>query len=607
MSQVNFFPYAYPDESLFSLISRYHQLSGNLDDRATLTELFGKHTLIVTSHLPSLIDIFTSNIPTGAGVDSQMVIDRYTVFPYYRPFLSERQHLNAIAMMKGGSANGLKTMMGIVPSQTRSSNNCYRFCAECVIHDAEQYGQAYWHRAHQLPLVWICHEHRIQLYELDPRWVSLNRHRLFLPTDSEVIGCSKKISVEPLHLGLLTDIGTHSKALLDANLGTICQRKLRLAYLQMAAKFDLVNANGRLRIRNLSSAIERRILKLPDLDDFKFLRSNSSGIHDWATGLLRKPRKSAHPLKHLFLICSLNGDLKTITNVSSTERKINISKETIPSLPLNALDLQLRELLIEDKKSLRQCSQILNLSVTTLRVEATRLKIEISVRPKALKESQLIVLRRALLTTASLKSISQTHLVSVVSLYRILRMYPEVALERDKLIFEMEKSKRREQFLVGAKEQFARHLPEYIWLYRHDRAWLTQTIKLLPQRVLSAKSRVDWESRDVRLAKEIQKYSKQLYASPRPVHVTKAALARGLQALSMIDKKLTKLPLTSMALNDAIETREQFQCRRLEWAAQHILKQQCHVPKWLLLRVAGLRSNISGTVLLMVNNLTRYR
>ena len=604
-SQVNFLPYGYPDESLFSLISRYHRLSGNLDDRATLTELFGKHTLIITSHLPSLIDIFVGNLPAGSKVDSQTVIDRYTVFPYYRPFLSERQHSQAIALMKGTTAIGLKTMMGLVPSQTRSSNNSYRYCDQCAARDEELYGQSYWHRAHQLPMVWICHEHGDPLYELDPSWVSLNRHRLFLPTDAKVIDCSKRIDIEARHCRLVNDIAILSEEVLNAQYGPICRKKLRVAYLQLARKLGLVTGNGRLRIQELTAWIKTKMLDLPDLNEFQFLRPNYSGAYDWATSLLRKARKSTHPLKHLFLIHSLGGNLDTIADVNVDAPRSKTSTKIIATPPANELEQKLRKLLIENKKSLRQCSQILKISVTTLRVEATRLKINVATRPKILNESQLITLRAALLSTASLKSISQIHLISVVSLYRILRMDPEIAQARDKLIFELERCKRRENFLVGNKAQFGRSLPDYAWLYRNDRDWLTQVIKSASPKVVIPKPRINWESRDAKFVEKVQKYSEQLYAAPKPVHVTKAALGRKLQALSMVEKHLAKLPLTSNALNEVIETREQFQCRRLRWAAQHILVDQHSVPKWLLLRVAGLRSDISGSVLSLANSLAK--
>jgi hypothetical protein len=603
--QVNFFPSGYPDESLFSLVSRYHQLSGNLDDRATLSELFGKHTLIVTSHLPSLIDVFIGNLPSGSKVGSQTIIDQYTVFPYYRPFLSERQHSQAMALMKGDTANGLKTMMGLVPSQTGSSGNCYRFCDRCKSYDVEQYGQPYWHRAHQLPMVWICHEHGVPLYELNSSWVSLNRHRLFLPTAVNVLEHAEKIDVEERHFSLLNDVAILSKELLDARHETICRRKLRATYLRMAKELDLANANGRLRIQELSACIKGKIFDLPDLVGFQFLRPNNFGAYDWATSLLRKARKSSHPLKHIFLMHSLNGDFDAFASVNDDVPKSRAPKPCDPPPPVQAMEQRLSKLIVEDKKSLRQCAQILKLSVTTLRIEATRLGIDVLTRPKILKENQLETLRQALLSTTSLKSIAQIHLVSVVSLYRILRMYPEVAQPREKLIFEMERSKRRANFIAGNKKLFARNLPDYAWLYRNDRDWLTHSIKSAPKKSLTSKPRIDWGRRDTKFVEDIQNYSKQLYDAPKPVHVTKAALGRKLNALSMLEKHLSKLPLTAIALDQAIETREQFQCRRLKWAAQHILIEQHSVPKWMLLRVAGLRPDISGPILSLANSLTR--
>ncbi|GAI24583.1 unnamed protein product, partial [marine sediment metagenome] len=42
--RLHYFPSRLPDETLHSRVSRLHTLSGNLDDRHTLQDLFGSHT-----------------------------------------------------------------------------------------------------------------------------------------------------------------------------------------------------------------------------------------------------------------------------------------------------------------------------------------------------------------------------------------------------------------------------------------------------------------------------------------------------------------------------------------------------------------------------------
>lgn len=58
MHRLPFFPVLLPDESLHSLISRYHRLSGNPEERHTLHDAFGTHLLVATANLPSHLPTF---------------------------------------------------------------------------------------------------------------------------------------------------------------------------------------------------------------------------------------------------------------------------------------------------------------------------------------------------------------------------------------------------------------------------------------------------------------------------------------------------------------------------------------------------------------------
>lgn len=601
-----FFPASLPDESLFSLIARYHQLSGNSDDRDTLRELFGKHTFVVTSHLPSLIDTLVKILPSGAQIDALAIIDRHTVFPYYRPFLTERQISLSLAAMKGDSAIGLKTMMGLIASQV-GGGNFYRFCAQCAEQDDNLYGQPYWHRAHQLPAVQMCHEHGTSLYELDASWVNLHRHRLFLPTMPSVVDYAKKIAVEEKQSAWMRILAISSKQVLDAGLGPISPVRLRGIYRDMASDLGLVHSNGRLRIPDFSRWIQQQTLDLPATGAFQFVKTNDSCAPEWALGLMRKARKSTHPLKHLLLLHCLNGNWDSVVVGVHIDRKpasqTGFQTTSQPLMPSCTLSQQLRSMLVENKHSLRHCAQLLGQSITTLRVEATRLEIPISTRPKILNKAKLATLRTALTSTTPLKTLAQRFETSVVSLYRILRMHPDVACVREQLIFERERSVRRKRFSLGCQKSFSRGLPDYAWLFKHDRQWLSETVATAPKKKTIPAARIDWDKRDQAFAEAVMKHSKQLYAIHKPVWVTKASIGRSIRNLSILEKHLLKLPLTAKALVASIESTEDFQCRRLRWAALQVKEYHPVAPAWLLLRVSGLKPPVTGKVLNVLDQL----
>lgn len=601
-SRLLFFPAGFPDESLFSLIARYHRLSGNYDARDTLHDLFNKHTHVVTSHLPSQLDVLVSVLPYALKLTAQDIIDRHTIFPYFRPFLTERQVALSLIAMRGNSGTGLKTLMGLIASQM-GGGNCYRYCEQCAEFDIRVFGQAYWHRIHQLPAVQVCVEHNALLVELEASWVAQHRHSLFLPMETDVICHSRRAAISEQQKVRMLSLSVLSQQVLESGLVPIPAVTLRSTYCALASDLGLTQASGRIRITEFARRIQQETQSLSTRGALRSLQSGDAG---WALSLLRKTRTSTHPLKHLVLLQCLNGSFEHLKMGSAGVRK-NGALSTTHSPPTDVLDSglthSLREMLVESKYSLRRCAQLLNKSVTTLRVEAGRLGITIAKRPKKLYGATMAVLQEALQSTTPLNTLSKRHQISTVSLYRLLRMYPKVAEARKQRIFEHERSRRRKRFSLGYRNNLARSLPDYTWLYRHDKHWLNQAIDAVNHRTSPNSPRIDWEKRDHQFAEAVRLQSKVLYAQEKPVRVSKSSLGRTIGILSTLEKHLAKLPLTAAALETCVETTEQFQCRRIHWAIRQILAQQDSVPIWQLARKAGLKSPFSKEVLVLLASL----
>ena len=276
--------------------------------------------------------------------------------------------------------------------------------------------------------------------------------------------------------------------------------------------------------------------------------------------------------------------------------RVRIGATSQPPIPPCTLHHQLRSMLVDTKMTLRHCAQLLGLSTTTLRVEATRLGLQVSTRPKVLTQARLGALRAALVSTTTLKILAQRHVTSVVSLYRILRMHPDVASARDKLIMEQKRDIKRKRFSLGCRNTFVRKLPDYPWLYKHDRKWLGEMIATTLKRKAFPATRIDWKKRDQAFSTAVMKHSQQLYTTQKPVRVTKASIGRSMRKLSILEKHLLRLPLTAQALAENVESTENFQCRRLRWAALQVRQYHPTPSSWMLLRVAGLRSAGTGEV-----------
>lgn len=604
--RLQFFPSSYPDESLFSLVARYHRLSGHHDDRDTLHELFGKHTQIVSSHLPSLLDTLVSRLPRAMALDAQDIVDRHTLFPYYRPFLTERQVALSLAVMKGPSASGLKTLMGLIASQV-GGENCYRYCEQCSEQDVELVGQPYWHRAHQLPAVHVCAQHGTPLVELAASWVAQHRHQLFLPADKEVIRHAKHIFVSEQHREEMLAFSILSRQVLNSRLDIIPTRRLQDLYRSLASDLGFTHAGGRVKVVELSQRVRQQVSSLSASGAMQCLQRPASGPLEWAISLLRKSRNSSHPLKHLVLLRCLNGKIEHFLTAANETVKISRPfNRPLPSPAATSSVNQLRTMLLDHQYSLRRCAQLLGKSVTTLRIEAAQGGIPVAKRPKKLDGPTVAILTKALQSSTSLETLARRHQTSTVSLYRLLRMCPDAAQVREKLIFVNQRNRRRRRFVGGHPTILPRARADYAWLHRYDREWLTQTIEATPRRLIVHTARIDWGRRDQEKADAVRECSRGLYTLEKPIRVSRSAIGRKIGCLAVLEKHLIKLPLTAVALAECVETTAQFQCRRLSWAARQMY-QQGLPPSWQLMHMARLRPPLAKEVELLLNRLVnRY-
>jgi hypothetical protein len=131
----------------------------------------------------------------------------------------------------------------------------------------------------------------------------------------------------------------------------------------------------------------------------------------------------------------------------------------------------------------------------------------------------------------------------------------------------------------------------YARLYRGDRTWLNDNSPSLQQPSVSVNKRVDWEKRDQEVKIQVEKAVQEILQQDKPERVTlrKVGVITGLKAL--LEHKLDKLPLTKTYLEEAIESVEMFQDRRIKWAIELLEQKGEEVKAWKIMRIAGLKNN----------------
>ncbi len=156
---IAFFPEAYHDELLYSLLSRYHQRSGNARFVFTAEELYrnGKLTHpsidFVNAFTDDAMNWLTRVKPWG------IVAEQHTMFPALIRFLPLGRRKEAEEGVRRQNGNWKNLMCLPVLEERRY----LRFCPQCAKEDREERGETYWHREHQIPRVRVCPKHRLFL------------------------------------------------------------------------------------------------------------------------------------------------------------------------------------------------------------------------------------------------------------------------------------------------------------------------------------------------------------------------------------------------------------------------------------------------------------
>ena len=156
---IAFLPKAYPDELLYSRLSRYHQRSGYVRHISTAEDIYqaGKATHpsieFVNKYTDDAMAWLTKDVPW------ETVVEKHTMYPAYIRFLPLCRRKEAVEGVIVQDGNW-KNLMHLHASDEK---RYLRYCPLCAEEDRETYGETYWHRGHQIPHIRVCHKHGVFL------------------------------------------------------------------------------------------------------------------------------------------------------------------------------------------------------------------------------------------------------------------------------------------------------------------------------------------------------------------------------------------------------------------------------------------------------------
>lgn len=562
-------PFPYPDELLYSVITRYHLRMNNSSPKWTFRELFGTDNVIPTLDLPSHLDNLSARSQI-IGITSDQWIDEHTLYSYYAPFLPENRSRQLKQMMRSNDGSGIHTLVGITAS-SMERNGELRFCPSCYEVDIKRFGEPYWHRVHQAAGVMVCPEHRIVLHRITHP-VS-DRHGLtVLPISRHLFQSDPLVLPDPerTHLRLF-GIAQDVQLLLSVG-NSLHLYDSRDSLLHKLSEQGYLTPANRIRQREL----EMKLISHYGKELLELLNCMTYGNdYSWLAVATRKARRAVHPLRQLLLIRFLFGSFSSFLEQRDTSYS-PFGKGPWPCL--NKVADHYREPCIRHLKITR-CSDT-GRPVGTFTCSCgfcysrrgpdqgseDRYRIgRIKAFGPVWKNQLTVYMDKGLSYRAAAEKLG----VDTNTVIKYARLNPEYESIYDEVILPSASSLTMKT--EAPKKKRNTHNARYI--------------------------RVDWEKRDLELSWEVEEACNKMLADRemKPIRITYASIGKRIGKLALLEKHKDKLPITMAILSNRLETVDQFQIRRIGWAAEQ-MHDEFPIKRWKLIRKAGIRPGYSSAV-----------
>ena len=196
MLHIPYIPQPYPDEILGSWLARisFH------NTKFTWLEILRSCGFSdnYSNHFFDLIDYSEKNqrLFNTLGTSYEQVVQKLTTLPYWLTFSADNDGeilpgTTQIRMPLGLRSRKVTCISVLGLKRVQGEPTSPAFCVRCLSDDKKYHGEAYWHRAHQLPNVYFCNIHGCELHDGCPKCGKrvLPRAKGLMPIPQEVCDC----------------------------------------------------------------------------------------------------------------------------------------------------------------------------------------------------------------------------------------------------------------------------------------------------------------------------------------------------------------------------------------------------------------------------------
>ncbi|WP_416829293.1 TnsD family transposase [Ectobacillus polymachus] len=600
-----FFPFLYEDELFYSILARFHDYSGNENPKSSIKEIFGSNTVCATTTLPANLNQLCKRLPHKDSYNPSYFIEKHTLLPYYAPFILKERYTEIKVSMSEENGTALFMRLGRVAS-TIKSPKYFNYCIECVANEMKTQGEVYWHRTHQVEGVKICPKHRTWLIKSQVPFSERKHKHEFIPLENSirVSNSVDKVTTSKSDFEHLLYIADQTYYLLNNKIEPLGLENLQKYYLERLQGRGLASVAGRIRWQELISLFNCYYSQEFLLDINCFVDSDKEDT--WLHKVLRKPRVSCHPLRHILILGFLG---ETILSMVSQIGAISYKPfGSGPWLCLNKAADHFQKPIINSCVITRDYKTGLPVGTFSCscgfvfsrkgpdKTNEDQFKIGRIKEFGCVWKEKLTCLSQ---TGLSLRAMARILGADPMTIKKMLTSNVEGPQNKSPSRNTEEIQKYREQWVLLLKKNKDKSITQlrsvnpkvYAWLYRNDKDWLKNnypsTTKVTSNKGIT---RINWEKRDYEMAIQVEKIIESILSEKNKlIRVTKNEIGRRLGKLTALNKGLEQLPKTKKLINQGTESVEQFQMRRIKYVINEFRKTISSIKEWEVIRKAGLK------------------
>ncbi|TEB10488.1 hypothetical protein Psfp_04160 [Pelotomaculum sp. FP] len=555
-----------------STIARYHYYSGNVSMRETLVQVFGDRNALPSIAVPCRLKYFAGQLENEIYTP-EFWIRRHTILPYYLPFMDKRRKEQVVDAVNNNGGKRLFALIGMAAGGICRKSELY-YCPQCAVEDMSWYGEAYFHRVHQLEGVFVCDKHGCSLKEYPVAKEHVSRIQFvrfdFKNIDLEELGNpeNQHENEDEKHITLkLNDVAKAARYIINRDFTEFDNVKVHENITSWMSSKGYLTRKGHVRQRDFCHDLQNfyglRLLELLECN------IDTNKDYEWPSEAVRFPGKAIHPLRYILISLFLCGNAEGL--FCSPNRQMTKSWNTTNSRGANTkgkynlYDKEWEQRLVEAIKSvgsLRGIAREMSCDPKTVVKYADKLGIA-----HLLNSSMKIYVPKG-------KQGEADYSADADEIRQYVKENPGCT-----------RNEVRKQLYL-----------QYMRLYKHQRDLLYTILPEKVKQLPGGTQIVDWSVRDIETLEKAKTAYSRLLLMPEPVRISSSRLMKEM-GYSSLRFYMDKLPLTKQYIENIAESVEEFQLRRVDFVCRKLYEEKGIFEKWEVMRVAGLRKTVSRRVI----------